>query len=156
MTCPSIVPPAACATHGEAVAASAAARHVFAYGTLRRGEVNDINLLEPPPTYVGHAEIEGTLYCLGWYPGLTVQRGATVQGEVYRVSPALERRLDEIEGLLPEPTGEYSKAMRQVRMASGGALECVVYEINPSVLREPREVIPHGDWCVFSAALSGR
>jgi gamma-glutamylcyclotransferase (GGCT)/AIG2-like uncharacterized protein YtfP len=125
--------------------------HVFVYGTLRRGESNDINLLEPQPTYIGAADIEGTLYCLGWYPGLSVQPGSLVKGEVYRISPALEIRLDEIEGLLPEPNGEYLKRIRNVRLSGGGCLECLVYEIEPSALVEPRQVIEHGDWCGFVA-----
>ncbi len=136
-------------TSGAGDAELSVFRHVFVYGTLRRGESNDINLLEPPPTYVDAAVIEGALYCLGWYPGLTVQAGALVQGEVYRISPALESRLDEIEGLLPEPNGEYLKVIRPVELAGGGSLECLVYEIEPSALVEPRQVIEHGDWCAF-------
>jgi gamma-glutamylcyclotransferase (GGCT)/AIG2-like uncharacterized protein YtfP len=129
-----------------------ACHHVFVYGTLRRGESNDINLLEPRPTYIDAAVIEGKLYCLGWYPGLSVQTGSLVQGEVYRIGAALELRLDEIEGLLPEPNGEYSKRIRTVQLASGGCLVCLVYEIEPSALVEPRQIIEHGDWCRFFAS----
>ena len=39
--------------------------HVFVYGTLRRGEANDINRLRPPPRYLGQARTRGTLYALG-------------------------------------------------------------------------------------------
>lgn len=37
-------------------------RHVFVYGTSRRGASNDINRLDPAPGYVGMGEVRGTLY----------------------------------------------------------------------------------------------
>ncbi len=35
--------------------------HVFVYGTLRRGEVNDITRLRPAPRFVGDAHVAGLL-----------------------------------------------------------------------------------------------
>ncbi len=35
--------------------------HVFVYGTLRRGEVNDITRLQPAPHYIGPARVQGGL-----------------------------------------------------------------------------------------------
>src|SRR6185369_7866115 len=66
-------------------------RHVFVYGTLRRGGRNDINGLEPAPRYVGMGEVKGTLYHLDWYPGLTLggEEAVTVVGEVYEIEPRL-------------------------------------------------------------------
>ena len=40
-------------------------RHVFVYGTLRRGQANDINRLLPAPRYVGQGVITGVMYHLG-------------------------------------------------------------------------------------------
>ena len=40
--------------------------HVFVYGTLRRGEDNDITRLLPPPRFIGVARIAGTMYDLGF------------------------------------------------------------------------------------------
>ena len=65
-------------------------RHVFVYGTLRRGEQRDINLLTPAPRWLGSASVEGVLYDLGEYPGLVLGRepvpGQTkVKGEVYEI-----------------------------------------------------------------------
>ena len=37
----------------------APSRHVFVYGTLRRGGRNDINRLQPAPQYVGMGEVRG-------------------------------------------------------------------------------------------------
>ena len=49
-----------------------AIRHVFVYGTLRRGGRNDINRLAPAPRYLGMSEVKGCLYHIDWYPGLTL------------------------------------------------------------------------------------
>ncbi|MCZ2495394.1 gamma-glutamylcyclotransferase [Xylophilus sp. Kf1] len=119
-------------------------RHVFVYGTLRRGEVNDINALEPKPDFIGLAAVDGSLYPMGWYPGLTLGGPGRVVGEVYAVSPELEARLDEIEGLLPEPSGEYIK--QDVALQVGGqSITCFVYEIAPALISH---LVPmaEGDW----------
>ena len=125
--------------------------HVFVYGTLRRGQSNDITLLEPAPEFVAEASVGGVLYCMGWYPGLVLSREGEVRGEVYRIDALLERELDQIEGLLPEPTGEYFK--RTITVAAGGQnLECLLYEVNPSFLEGGMEKLAEGDWCLFHAA----
>lgn len=125
-------------------------RHVFVYGTLRRGEVNDINLLKPAPRFIGMGAIEGVLYPMGWYPGLILEGPGRVTGEIYAVSPALEMRLDEIEGLLPEPSGEYAKREIMVSV-DGRALPCFVYEIAPALVGH-LEPIDGGDWVLRSMA----
>jgi gamma-glutamylcyclotransferase (GGCT)/AIG2-like uncharacterized protein YtfP len=132
---------------------SSALRHVFVYGTLRRGETNDINLLSPSPRYLGQARIEGVMHHLGAYPGVRLTPGAAVLGEVYAIAPEVERRLDEIEMILPEPTGEYLK--RELVVGLDGAdvqhadaprsLVCIVYEISPAHAAG-RPVIASGDW----------
>lgn len=127
-------------------------RHVFVYGTLRRGGRNDINRLRPPPEYVGRGEVRGTLYALGWYPGLVLggEGAMAVTGEVYRITPALEAVLDAIEGIEEGPHSEYFK--REVPVAVGsGVISCLVYEINPAAVRG-RQPLPHGDWMLFHQA----
>lgn len=123
-------------------------RFVFIYGTLRRGERNDITQLKPEPCYVGHAALAGTLYHLGAYPGLLLaganSAATDVVGEVYAIAPALEARLDEIEGILPQGGGEYAKRECLVELA-GQLIACLVYEINPERLHG-RPVIADGDW----------
>lgn len=128
----------------EGAAPAAGARRVFVYGTLRRGEVNDINQLRPPPRFVGEASINGQIFPLGWYPGLVLGGDRPVVGEVYEVTPSLEQRLDEIECLLPEPTGEYEK--RDVVVTIDGAtVACFVYEIAPALVAH-LQALPEGDW----------
>ncbi|WCM90158.1 gamma-glutamylcyclotransferase family protein [Acidovorax sp. NCPPB 3576] len=126
-------------------------RYVFVYGTLRRGGSNDITRLAPPAIFLGEAFVRGTLYDLGAYPGIALhlvdsaEHGDfSVRGEIYAISPELERRLDEIEGLLPEPNGEYQKREITV-LLDGQHLECLVYEINSEHLENAIR-IAHGDW----------
>jgi gamma-glutamylcyclotransferase (GGCT)/AIG2-like uncharacterized protein YtfP len=124
-------------------------RHVFVYGTLRRGGRNDINRLAPSPEYVGMGEVRGVLYHFDWYPGLTLggEQAVTVVGEVYRIPPELERVLDRIEGIVPGADSEYFKRDVDV-LVEGRAVSCLVYEINPARVKD-RQVIGHGDWIVF-------
>lgn len=129
-------------------------RHVFVYGTLRRGEVRDINRLQPAPAFVGMARVQAVLYDLGPYPGLLLGGQGWVTGEVYAISAELERQLDTIEDVWPEPTGEYSKREVAVQLRPGAAADpalegqtvsCLVYEINPERTRG-RPLIRSGDW----------
>jgi gamma-glutamylcyclotransferase (GGCT)/AIG2-like uncharacterized protein YtfP len=130
----------------------AAPRHVFVYGTLRRGGRNDINRLQPAPDYVGMGEVRGVLYHLDWYPGLTLggEEAVTVVGEVYRISPQLEAVLDGIEQIVPGADSEYFKREVPVQV-EGRALTCLLYEINPAHVRD-RQPIGHGDWIVFHSS----
>jgi gamma-glutamylcyclotransferase (GGCT)/AIG2-like uncharacterized protein YtfP len=130
----------------------APSRHVFVYGTLRRGGRNDINRLLPAPDYVGMGEVQGVLYHIDWYPGLTLggEEAVTVVGEVYRITPELEVILDRIEQIVPGADSEYFK--REIDVAvEGRAVRCLVYEVNPARVRGKR-VIGHGDWIVFHTA----
>lgn len=119
-------------------------RHVFVYGSLRRGGSNDITRLQPAPRFVGPAQIAGTLYDLGPYPGLRLGGRGRVQGEVYAIMAGLERVLDEIEEVQPQASGEYFKRLVPVPV-QGLMLPCIVYEISPDrVIGKP--VIAGGDW----------
>jgi gamma-glutamylcyclotransferase (GGCT)/AIG2-like uncharacterized protein YtfP len=119
-------------------------RHVFVYGTLRRGEANDINRLLPAPRWLGQGVVTGAMYDLGAYPGVVLGSGGVVLGEVYAIEPALERVLDEIEEVLPQPTGEYRKREVRVTLAER-QLTCLVYEIHIDYAKGKR-LIASGDW----------
>jgi gamma-glutamylcyclotransferase (GGCT)/AIG2-like uncharacterized protein YtfP len=127
-------------------------RHVFVYGTLRRGGRNDINRLQPAPEYVGMGEVKGILYHIDWYPGLTLggEEAVTVVGEVYRITPELELVLDRIEQILPGEDSEYFK--REITIAvQDRPIRCLLYEINPTRVRD-KQAIGHGDWILFHKA----
>ncbi|WP_345540914.1 gamma-glutamylcyclotransferase family protein [Variovorax defluvii] len=121
-----------------------ASRHVFVYGTLRRGGRNDIARFDPPARFVGAASVAGTLYDLGSYPGAVLGGDGVLTGEVYAIDPALEAQLDVLEGVRPDDSGEYIKRELRVRV---GALEidCLVYEIHPSRI-VGRPAITSGNW----------
>ncbi len=116
----------------------------FVYGTLRRGDDNDITRLEPAPQFIGHASIAGTMYHLGGYPGVTLGGSGQIVGEVYAITVQLEKKLDAIESEYPEQVDAYVKRVIQVHV--GGELQyCFVYEINPAyILGKP--TIISGDW----------
>lgn len=119
-------------------------RHVFVYGTLRRGGANDITCLKPAPAFIGVAVVSGQMYHFGGYPGVVLDAPGNVHGEVYAISPELERVLDEIEELYPQQKDEYFKRERTVEV-QGQSLVCIVYEINPRYL-PGRACIDSGDW----------
>lgn len=128
------------------------ARYVFVYGTLRRGDDNDITRLLPSPRYVGNTVIAGVMYHLGDYPGVILAQPPVdhdgvmglIVGEVYAIQPALEAKLDEIEMIYPQQRDEYFKRDIQVTVA-GQRLDCIVYEINAAYVQN-KPVIGSGDW----------
>ena len=123
--------------------------HVFVYGTLRRGGSNDITRLQPAPRFVGTAQVCGKLYDLGAYPGIVLEGGGRVRGEVYAITPALERQLDEIECVYPQQSDEYFKRAISVDVSrpDGRVLDvmCICYEYNPRYL-DGAALIASGDW----------
>ncbi len=134
------------------MATSDALRYVFVYGTLRRGEQRDINLLQPTPTFIGYGQTSGVLFDLGTYPGVRLGGSQCVQGEVYQISAELERQLDEIEEVWPQQTGEYTRQEVRVEFtgvsaAPASALQqtCLVYEIAER-RTAGMPVIAAGDW----------
>ena len=132
-------------------------RHVFVYGTLRRGEQRDINRLHPAPVWVGSGCVAGTLYDLGSYPGLALGAGGQVVGEVYRVTAGLERLLDEIEEVWPQESGEYIRNYVPVTLQDESLGEaqkrvCLVYAVNPR-RTHGRSVIVGGDWAKHRSTL---
>lgn len=125
-------------------------RHVFVYGTLRAGQSNDINRLQPAPHWVGQGTLAGTLYHLGAYPGVVLGGARQVVGEVYQITPALEKTLDEIEEIYPQLRDEYSKQVVGVDVPAGGVgpkqrLLCLVYELNARYA-VGKPTLTGGDW----------
>lgn len=122
----------------------AGTRHVFVYGTLRRGGINDIARYAPAAQFVAAASIAGTLHDLGSYPGVLLGGTGSVRGEIYRIEPELEAQLDVLEDVKPAGSGEYLK--RELEVQTGrGAIACLVYEIDPARVAG-RPVIESGDW----------
>ncbi len=106
----------------DADAAAQSACHVFVYGTLRYGEINDIGLAAarhgrpelPAPVLVARGRVKGKLVDFGSWPGLLPDgaspsyagvappAGTQVVGDIFRIDRALLPILDEIEGIRPD------------------------------------------------------
>ena len=131
------------------------AAFVAVYGTLRAGGINDIARLAPGIACVGHTTLIGTLYDLGWYPGLRLQGTQTVLAEVYPLNDALEQALDRIEGIWPQDAGEYTKQLRTqtVRLPTRFTqqMDLLVYEAEATTV-EGRPTIAAEDWITWQAA----
>lgn len=125
------------------------AAFVAVYGTLRASGVNDIARLQPGIVCMGKAQLTGSLFDLGWYPGLTLNGAQSVLAEVYPMNAALEQAMDRIEGLWPEDVGEYRKRILTLPVmridGSQQAMTVLVYEAMPAtVLHAPRIAV--SDW----------
>lgn len=134
-------------------ASDAAPRHVFVYGTLRRGGRNDIARYRPAPVHVVDAFIAGTLYDLGAYPGVVLGGSTRVAGEIYRIDAEVEAALDVLEAVADDDSGEYRRRRLLVE-AGARRFDCLVYEIHPS-RTAGRAVIAGGDWMAHLAARGG-
>jgi gamma-glutamylcyclotransferase (GGCT)/AIG2-like uncharacterized protein YtfP len=120
---------------------------VFVYGTLRKGQRNDINLRTPQPVFIGSAGVKGQLYNRGWYPGIRLGGEQSVLGEVYQVSAQLLAQLDELEEVAPVPSGEYQRIQMEVECA-GQQLVCEIYELSEHCAAQSTP-IAEGDWVKF-------
>ncbi|MGN5480758.1 gamma-glutamylcyclotransferase family protein [Cupriavidus basilensis] len=126
---------------------------VFVYGTLRAGEVNDLNAAArrhgiAAPTLLGTATIAGRLYDFGTYPGLVLDPEAGLAvGDIYEVPDALLPVLDEIEEVYP---GQASLFVReeQTVLQGGRPVACLLYPVaDGAVAGLPR--IDSGDWVAY-------
>ena len=137
-------------TKSDGLPGARTSRHVFVYGTLRRGGRNDIARFRPEPFHVADAAIAGTLYDLGAYPGVVLDGKGRVVGEIYSIEPEVEAALDVLEEVADDDSGEYIR--RHVTVEAGAQhFECLVYEIHPSRIAG-RAVIRSGDWIAHAAA----
>jgi gamma-glutamylcyclotransferase (GGCT)/AIG2-like uncharacterized protein YtfP len=108
--------------------------YVFVYGTLRRGDSNDINKLNPAPVWLGYGTVRGTLYDFGDYPGIVLAdegsdgSHSAVLGEIYRASPALIPVLDDIEMMYPDVPHLYRQVWRSVTCGAAH-YNCLLYEL---------------------------
>lgn len=132
-------------------------QHVFVYGTLRAGEINDINVAAArydiaAPTRVGEAFVHGRLFDFGAYPGLVVEQvGASpVKGDVYEIDDALVAVLDEIEEVYPGVEGLFLARHTQVEV-NGVLLTCRFYPVALESARGLPE-IRNGDWVAHRRA----
>ncbi|VVE47422.1 gamma-glutamylcyclotransferase [Pandoraea capi] len=134
--------------------------HVFVYGTLRAGEINDMMRAAArhgiaAPVFVGASALGGRLYDFGHYPGMVLDGASSgqaeqVTGDVYRISPALIPVLDEIEAVYPGKAGLFVREMRDVT-CNGATYACIVYPVGESAVSQLPQ-ISGGDWVAHRRA----
>ncbi|WP_427309923.1 gamma-glutamylcyclotransferase family protein [Cupriavidus sp. H39] len=129
---------------------------VFVYGTLRAGEVNDLNAAArrhgiAAPTLLGTGTVSGRLYDFGTYPGLVLDAGSgPVLGDIYDIADALLPVLDEIEEVYPGQATLFVREQRDV-LHHGHPLACLLYPVaEAAVATLPR--IDSGDWVAYRRA----
>ena len=120
---------------------------IFAYGTLRRGERNDIRRLGPA-IFLGYAYTSGFLHDMGSCPGLVLDGGGQpIKGELYEIDSSLLAELDRVEALC----GEFHRKSIRVRHETLGLFPCQIYESGlQQVTGKP--LIQGGDWIAHRMA----
>lgn len=128
-------------------------QHVFVYGTLRAGEVNDIRVAATrhgiaPPTLIGTASVRGRLFDFGDYPGMVVDAAAgPVVGDIYEIEDALVAVLDEIEEVYPGAEGLFLARETGVEI-DGARVPCRFYPVALESVAGLAE-ITGGDWIAY-------
>ncbi|BBU27784.1 gamma-glutamylcyclotransferase [Burkholderia sp. THE68] len=135
-------------------------QYVFVYGTLRAGEVNDINRAAERhdiaiPEWLGAAHVHGRLFDFGTYPGLVIdESGAPIRGDVYRIDDALVPVLDEIEEVYPGVEGLFRSHRLHVEVDVEGRkdrIDCLIYPV-AAAAATGRPRIESGDWVAHRAS----
>ena len=123
---------------------------VFVYGSLRSGGPGAMSVRFPGAKFIAAAEVGGSLYDLGAFPGLVLDgSGSTVAGEVYEVDEETLNKLDDFEA-------SSSYVRRQVAISLGDDRKAGwVYEPDPKFY-SPRTLIASGDWLEYLRARAGR
>ncbi|SDB97716.1 gamma-glutamylcyclotransferase family protein [Paraburkholderia lycopersici] len=133
-------------------------KYVFVYGTLRAGEINDINLAADRhaiarPRHLGLTKLAGRLFDFGTYPGMVAQAAdgqSTVTGDVYEIDDALLPVLDEIEQVYPGVDGLFVSGQVNVEV-QGERVACLYYPVAPAAAAG-RPEIEGGDWVAHRRA----
>jgi len=117
---------------------------VFVYGTLRRGGGRAMSIRFPNSKFIADAQVSGSLYDLGAYPGLLLDgSNSLVIGEVYEVDEETLNELDEFEA-----SSHYWR--KQVEISLGARRQvCWTYEPSHEFY-SPRTLITSGDWVEYA------
>ncbi|ODA67284.1 AIG2-like family protein [Methyloligella halotolerans] len=125
-------------------------RHLFVYGTLRRGSQGPMAAqLHAATTWIGPATASGALYDFGSFPGAVFdpRHPGFIVGEVF-VMPEDARllaALDAYEGIAEiEEDGLYRRVEIELRLRDGEHVSAWSYELVE--VPPPSRRIPHGDW----------
>ncbi len=117
---------------------------VFVYGTLRRGGAGAMSLRFPDSKFIAEAQVSGSLYDLGAYPGLLLnESNSLVTGEVYEVDNELLKELDAFEA-----SSDYRRKQVEISLGTQRRI-CWVYAPDPASY-SLSTLITSGDWVEYA------
>jgi gamma-glutamylcyclotransferase (GGCT)/AIG2-like uncharacterized protein YtfP len=103
---------------------------LFVYGTLRSGYDNPMaQLLHQNARLLGHGNVPGRLFNLGWYPGATYEPNSPhrVWGDVYELTnETILTQLDDYEGITNHADEEYARRNVPVQLTDK-VIMCQMY-----------------------------
>ncbi len=119
---------------------------VFVYGSLRQGSAGSMSIRFPDTQFVTNAQVRGSLYDLGAYPGLLLHESdSLVNGELYEVDDETLARLDQF-----ELTSDYLRKRVEVNTGSYRRTAWIyVPDFGPDAFAG-RTLIRSGDWIEYS------
>lgn len=126
-------------------------RDLIVYGSLLRNDDGKQHFLLQDAEYRGEVSLEGRLFAVASYPGVVLERGCVVRGELYRLSNTelTLRNVDEYEecsSTFPEPH-EYRRIVTTAKTDNGEQVEAWLYLYNRSTAG--LLAIPSGDYRQF-------
>lgn len=122
---------------------------IFIYGSLRRGSAGAMSVRFPNSRFIDYAQVSGSLYDLGSYPGLLLNEpNSTVVGEVYEIDDELLKQLDEFEA-----SSHYVRKELEITLGTQ-TRKCWTYEPDPEFY-SLRTLIPSGDWIEYVRMKTG-
>ncbi|MGK7371095.1 MAG: gamma-glutamylcyclotransferase family protein [Candidatus Halalkalibacterium sp. M3_1C_030] len=137
---------------------AASKKHLFTYGTLRKGEHNPMQeFLSNSAQWIGKAVFQGKLYYENGHPAAisSVNEEDKVLGDLFEFDAAsdLLEKLDHYEGYRPNdiPESLYIRKKREVVIVESNKLcKAWIYIYNQPV--ERANLIESGDYVQFSRA----
>jgi gamma-glutamylcyclotransferase (GGCT)/AIG2-like uncharacterized protein YtfP len=122
---------------------------VFVYGSLRRGSVGAMSIRFPNSKFIANAQVIGSLYDLGTYPGLLLDDSKSlVTGEVYEVYEVDDEILNQLDEF--EASSEYLRRQVDVYIGNDITKSWIYVPQYSSEFNSHRTLITSGDWMEYS------
>lgn len=119
--------------------------YLAVYGSLRRGLLNNAMIARDSSVFLEQGQIKGTLYDLGWYPGLKVEGDTPIVADLYLVKDEqVMHSLNQYEGYTPRSPEKSLFVLKPTGFFISGK-DVMCYEYNGKV-DGTTPVVEHGDW----------